>query len=158
MLAFGACAAIQGLRSEQDARDQIAVKPAAVRRTEAAAAVIERCAARALAYGACGGVDRDVVNAGNTGLRGCSTTRPKAKGLGRPHLWQESACKNRRCKGSSVLPRIRNSRFAGYAGPPLRGVLLWWSGIPLQFDYGMRANDFARQLSVPQNTDRKSVV
>ena len=54
--------------------------------------------------------------------------------------------------GNVVTAKSTIFRLRRYAGPPLRGVLLLWSGIPLQFDYGMRANDFARELSVPQNT------
>ena len=52
VLAFAACTAIQRLRKEQDAGDQVAVELAALGLAEPAAAVIEPRPARAAADGA----------------------------------------------------------------------------------------------------------
>src|SRR4051794_20700722 len=130
MLAFRARMAIQGLRSEQDAGDEVAVEPAAVGRSKSGAASIERRTAHALAYGACDGIDGYGRECGQQGPPGLQATRPKAKGLGRPHLWQESACKNRRCKESSALPHVRNSPVRRVCRPPASGgfaFAVWYS-------------------------------
>ena len=51
-----------------------------------------------------------------------------------------------------MLRHDRNSPVRRVCRPPASGgfALVVW--VPLQSAYGMRANDFARELSVPQNT------
>src|SRR5689334_16443437 len=105
-------APVQRDREMEDSRAHVAVELAALRRAELAASVIQRCAARAPAYGAgerINGQGRERGHKASLGLR----KQPAGSGVRRAHLayGKKRSCENRQFAGGSMSPNNRVSRL-----------------------------------------------